>query len=391
MFCGCDKKQIPRCARNDGACVIPRSVATKHLLSMLDAGSAHAVTFAQRLVAEWYAPRLTALTAALTPLALAFRAVATTRRALYEHGMLRRDRVRAPVVVVGNIAVGGTGKTPLVIALARALAARGWHPGLVSRGHGGDGASVRAVSADANPDEVGDEALLLARSGFPLWIGVDRAAAARALLAVHEDCDVLICDDGLQHYALARDVEIAVIDASRGVGNGRALPAGPLREPESRLTEVDAVVIHGPAAVARGPRQFTMRLVGDRFVLLGAPDVIEGPAAFRRPGVHAVAGIGNPRRFFDDLRAMGIDATCHAFPDHHRYSARDLEFAGASAVLMTEKDAVKCERFADARFWSRPVDATIEPALIARVEEKLRGSQTARAARMSGDQGATGL
>ena len=290
------------------------------------------MTFAQRLVAEWYAPRLTPLTAALTPLALVFRAVATTRRALFKHGMLRRDRVRVPVVVVGNIAVGGTGKTPLVIALARSLAARGWHPGLISRGHGGDGATVRAVSADANADDVGDEALLLARSGFPLWIGADRPAAARALLAVHEECDVLICaSDGLQHYALARDVEIAVIDASRGVGNGRALPAGPLREPESRLAEVDAVVIQGSAAAARRTREFAMRLVGDRFVRVGAPDVIEGPAAFRGPGVHAVAGIGNPQRFFDDLRAMGIDATCHAFPDHHRYSARDVEFAGASA------------------------------------------------------------
>jgi tetraacyldisaccharide 4'-kinase len=342
---------------------------------------------AERLVSHWYKPRLTPLTAALVPLALVFRGVAGIRRAFYRCGVIAGERVPVPVIVIGNISVGGTGKTPLVIALARALAQRGWNPGLISRGYGAASGAVRAVTIDASADGVGDEALLLARTGFPVWIGDDRPAAARALLAAHPQCNVLLSDDGLQHYALARDVEIVVIDASRGVGNGFALPAGPLREPPSRLSEADAVVMLGGRSATFADRVFTMTLAGDRFVRVDAESLTTDAAAFRRPGVHALAGIGNPQRFFAQLEALGISATCHAFADHHRFTAADLAFAGATAILMTEKDAVKCRTFADERCWALPVRAVIEPPLVALVEEKLRGSQTARNPCVSGHQG----
>jgi tetraacyldisaccharide 4'-kinase len=341
---------------------------------------------AERLVSQWYKPRLTPLTAALAPLALAFRGIVGIRRALYRTGVIGGEQLPVSVIVIGNITVGGTGKTPLVIALAHALAQRGWRPGLISRGYGAANGAVRAVTIDASADDVGDEALLLTRSGFPVWIGNDRPAAARALLGAHPQCDVLLSDDGLQHYALARDVEIVVIDASRGVGNGFALPAGPLREPPSRLSEADAIVVLGGASAAHGHRTFTMTLAGARFVRVGAEGVTTDAGAFRRPGVHALAGIGNPQRFFSQLEALGIAATCHAFPDHHRFTAADLAFAGATAILMTEKDAVKCRTIADERCWALPVHAVIEPALVALVEEKLRGSQIARNPGVSGDQ-----
>ena len=336
------------------------------------------MTLSDHLVAAWYAPRLTALAAVLSPLALIFRVVVASRRALYRAGVLRSERLPVPVVIVGNIVAGGSGKTPLVIALANVLGSRGWHPGIVSRGHGGASTTPRAVSADANPDEVGDEALLLARSGHPVWVGHDRAAAARGLLAEHPLCDLIVADDGLQHYALARDVEIAVVDAARALGNGLLLPAGPLREPALRLDQVDAVVSVGGQWPERVVPAFVMSLVGNRFMRANAPAVTASPEAFRSGSVHAIAGIGNPQRFFDHLSALGIAATCHAFPDHHRFTAEELVFPGATAILMTEKDAVKCSSFADDRCWVLPVRAAPDPALLALVEEKLRGSQTTR-------------
>jgi tetraacyldisaccharide 4'-kinase len=345
------------------------------------------MTFADRLVLDWYAPRLTPLTAALAPIAPLFRAVTAARRSLYRAGVLGRDRLPVPVVVIGNITVGGSGKTPLSIAIAGALAARGWRPGIVSRGYGADSPSPRAVGVDAFPDAVGDEPLLLARTGFPVWIGGDRPRAARGLLAAHPDCDVIVTDDGLQHYALERDVELAVVDASRGLGNGLFLPAGPLREPRSRLREADAVVLLGGTVTGALGREFAMTLVGDRFVRVNAPGESVDAEAFRKAGVHALAGIGNPQRFFDHLDALGIAATCHAFPDHHRFTRGDLDIQGATAILMTEKDAVKCTAFADDRCWALPVRAVVDPMLFAFVEEKLRGSQAARNSGVPGDQG----
>jgi tetraacyldisaccharide 4'-kinase len=333
------------------------------------------VNFRQHLVAAWFSPQLTPLSVLLAPASIVFLGATIVRRALYRHGVFRTERLPVPVIIVGNITVGGTGKTPLVIALASALARRGWRPGILSRGYGAKTGAPRAVAVDDDPDVVGDEPLLLARAGFPVWIGADRPAAGRALLAAHTDRDLIIADDGLQHYALGRDIEIAVIDAARGLGNGLPLPAGPLREPETRLAQVDAIVRLG-GAVHSG-REFTMTLAGERFVRVNALDVTENAALFRSGSVHAIAGIGDPARFFAKLATLGIRATCHPFPDHHRYTSSDLAFPDASAILMTEKDAVKCKGFADDRCWALPVSATVEPALFALIERGLRGLKTA--------------
>ena len=326
------------------------------------------MNLSEHLVAAWFSPRLTALSILLVPVAVVFRGAVVMRRTLYRRGLFRVEHLPVPVVVVGNITAGGSGKTPLTVALANELARRGWHPGIVSRGYRAANRVPRAVGVDDDPDAVGDEPLLLARTGLPVWIGADRPAAARALLAAHADCDLIITDDGLQHYALARDIEIAVIEASRGLGNGLPLPAGPLREPAARLGAVDAIVYLGGAGNSK--RGFTMTLAGERFVRVNN-------AAVSADAAQAIAGIGNPARFFAQLAAMGIAATCHPFPDHHRYTAADLALPGASAILMTEKDAVKCKAFADDRCWALPVAAAVEPALFALVERGLRGSKTA--------------
>ncbi len=351
--------------------------------------------FAQRLVRDWYEPRLTALTAPLWPLSLVFGGLAALRRLQYRRGWRQVERLPVPVVVVGNITVGGSGKTPVVAALGEALRERGRVPGLVSRGYGGNADTPRAARPADDPAEVGDEPLILAQTGLPVFVGRDRAAAGRALLAAHPDCDVIVCDDGLQHYRLARDVEIAVVDEARGVGNGFLLPAGPLREPVVRLDTVDAVVrlVPGDVSHARGGdgrRTCTTHVPQPWRSLVDAGRVAE-PATWTGPGVHAVAGIAHPQRFFASLRAQGIAAVEHAFPDHHAFTRGELDFPGATAILMTQKDAVKCGPFADDRFWYLPVRATVEAALVDLVLEKIGGSQAARAARVPGDQGAARL
>jgi tetraacyldisaccharide 4'-kinase len=254
----------------------------------------------------------------------------------------------------------------------------------VSRGYGrGAGAGGDApllVARDSDPALAGDEPVLLARAGFPVAVAGDRVAAASALLAAHPGCNVILADDGLQHLRLARDVEIAVIDAARGVGNGWRLPAGPLREAAARLAAVDAVVAlcrDGDDAPAAWPGALVMTLAGEVFHRVNAHGITAGAEAFRGAGVHALAGIGNPERFFAALRALGISAVAHRFPDHHRFGAGDLALPGASAILMTEKDAVKCAGLADDRCWFLPVRANVDPALVARVEERIRGPQAA--------------
>lgn len=335
------------------------------------------MSLAQRLVDDWYTPRLTVLCALVAPLALLFRAASAVRRWMYLVGILRVHSLGVPVIVIGNINVGGSGKTPLALRIAQELASRGWRPGLVSRGYGGSGRTPRCVSATSSPDDVGDEPVLLARSGLPVWVGRDRVGAGRALIAEHPDCNVVIADDGLQHYALARDVEIVAIDGKRGFGNGRTLPAGPLREPISRLGEVDALVRLGDRPRRLSRREFEMALAGERFVRVNNAAITSRADAFAGKDVHAVAGIGNPERFFAYLRTLGIVPIAHAFPDHYRYTSRDIALPGATAILMTEKDAVKCAAFADDRCWTLPVAAIVDPSLITLVEEKLRGFKTA--------------
>lgn len=358
---------------------------------------------------HWY--RITLLHLILFPLSLLFRTLVALRRALYRSGILPSERLDVPVIVVGNISVGGTGKTPLTLALAQQLIERGWHPLIVSRGFtigtrddfsssqelresptfsastakqasrgigsGGNAQQPRHVIRDSLPEQMGDEPLLMARRGIcPVWVGADRAATARAALQNHPQCDVVLCDDGLQHYRLQRDVEIVVIDGLRGLGNGLLLPAGPLREPASRLRTVDAVVVNGGDA-EHG--QYAMQLSGEVFYNLPDPARTAQATDLRGLRSHAVAGIGHPQRFFKHLETLGLAFVPHAFPDHHPYSATDLSFADCDAILLTEKDAVKCAAFADARYWVLRVDAQIDPALTDHILRKIapHGRKTA--------------
>jgi tetraacyldisaccharide 4'-kinase len=303
----------------------------------------------------------------LLPLALLFRLVAASRRACYRWGWCHVERFPVPVVVVGNITVGGTGKTPLVIWLANYLQQQGWRPGIVSRGYGGQARHwPQQVRPDSDPVMVGDEAVLLAAgSRCPVCVGPDRPAAVAKLLAYH-DCDIVLSDDGLQHYALGRDLEIVVVDGERRFGNGLPLPAGPLRESAGRLAEADLVIAQGSA----GPGEFAMT-VGDAQVLplrggLGAP-----LASWAARPVHAVAGIGNPGRFFASLRDAGLQVTEHAFADHHPFRPDDLAFGDDLPVLMTSKDAVKCRRFAQPHHYEVAVQAAPAPAFVTALAQKL--------------------
>ena len=280
------------------------------------------------------------------------------RRLAYLLRLLPSARAGIPVVAIGNLTVGGSGKTPLAIHVAELLQAKGWSPAIVSRGYGGTVRAPRAVSLASDPAEVGDEPVLMARrAGCPVWVGADRAAVAVRLRDEHPDCDVIVLDDGLQHYGLRRDLEIAVVDA-RAFGNGFMLPAGPLREPRTRLWSVDAVVAHGTHAV----QGYAMRLEGDE--AHRATDARERRKlqSFAGERVHAVAGIGDPNRFFLHLSTLGVKLVPHPFPDHHPFRERDLEFGDGAPVLMTEKDAVKCKRFARPQHWVLPVRAVPDPA-----------------------------
>ncbi len=308
-------------------------------------------------------------------MSILFGLVAALRRVLYRAGLLRAIRLPVPVIVVGNISVGGTGKTPLVLWLADFLRQQGYHPGIVSRGYGGGTQGAVAVDIRSDPAAVGDEPLLLARkSACPVWVGRDRVAAGKALLRAHTECDVLLSDDGLQHYRLDRDVEIVVVDGERKFGNGLLLPAGPLREGVSRLGSVDAVVVNGGSlkAAMRLGNEFEMGLEGGVFYNLRNPELHAGAADFGGKKLHAVAGIGNPQRFFAHLRRLGLAFEEHAFPDHCAYRSQDLDYDNADALLMTEKDAVKCAGFADGRYWALAVEAILPPAFGQTMLQKLR-------------------
>ncbi len=294
----------------------------------------------------------------LAPVSWLYCLVAVLRRLAYESGLAAPSRLPVPVIVVGNITVGGSGKTPLVIWISRFLRQAGFTPGIVTRGYGGRARHwPQQVRADSDPRAVGDEPVLLARrSGCPVAAAPARVDAARGLLA-HSRCDIIVADDGLQHYALGRDIEIAVIDGQRRLGSGRCLPAGPLREPAGRLRYVDLVVASGTSR--RG--EFAMAY------LPGAPRSLRDETrqrsfeAFTGDPVHAVAGIGNPGRFFSQLRRLGLTVVEHPFPDHHAYAPEDLDFGDSRPVLMTEKDAVKCTSFALEHHWYIPIEADLPP------------------------------
>jgi len=292
-----------------------------------------------------------------------FGSGAGLRRGLYRRGLLRARQVERPVVVVGNLVAGGSGKTPLTIALVERLRAAGWTPGIASRGYGrADAGTARWVEAGTDPALGGDEPVVLAaRTGVRVRVDGDRVAAARALVA--EGCDIVVCDDGLQHYRLARDLEIEVIDGRRRYGNGRLLPAGPLREPPERGESCDFRVLNvgTDTELAAGFGEWPMWFEPGpaRPMAGGRPQPL---SAFAGQRVHAVAGIGDPERFFAMLRGQGIAVVPHAFGDHHRYSADDLRFGSDLPVLLTEKDAVKCAAFATERYFSVGIDAQLPEA-----------------------------
>jgi tetraacyldisaccharide 4'-kinase len=304
----------------------------------------------------WYRPSAGFLAYVLLPLSWVFGLLVALRRWLYRTGKLSSYRLPAPVIVVGNITVGGTGKTPLVIWLANYLRGLGYKPGIISRGYGGTMyRKFHRVESTDSPYMVGDEALLLARHCHsPVMIGADRVVVARALLEQAE-CNVIISDDGLQHYRLERDIEIAVVDGARRFGNQLLLPAGPLREPVSRLRSVDFVIINGD----EGDSEFSMRLFPVELISIKNQQVMP-LSRFSKQKVHAIAAIGNSERFFETLRKAGLEVIPHSFPDHYQFSAEDIHFDSAYPVIMTEKDAVKCEAFADIRCWYLSVKLNVD-------------------------------
>ena len=315
----------------------------------------------------WYEP--SPLGALLAPLGWAVALFTVLRRGAYRAGMRRSRQVGCPIVVVGNLSAGGTGKTPLVIAIAKLLARRGLRVGVVCRGYRGSASRwPRQVRSDSDPNRVGDEAVLLARrTGGPVAAGPNRIAAARILFR-RAKCDVILSDDGLQHLRLARDVEIVVVDGVRRHGNGRCMPAGPLREPLGRLASVDLVVVNGAARSG----ELEMQLVAGDAVSLVDAGQTRPLDSFRGAPVHAVCAIGHAERFFRTLEAHGVTIVRHPFPDHHPFREAEIRFPDGAPVLMTEKDAVKCERFADARHWYVPVEAVLSSELEARLLAILR-------------------
>ncbi|MGE7136552.1 tetraacyldisaccharide 4'-kinase [Luteibacter sp. NPDC031894] len=301
------------------------------------------------------------------PLESLYRHVTASRARRFREDPAAVVRLPVPVVVVGNITVGGTGKTPLIIALARALAERGFVPGVVSRGYGGSERGPYLLTGDDDPARVGDEPSLIRQSGVPVAIGSERPEAARLL--IDAGCDLVLADDGLQHYRLGRDVEICVIDGERRLGNGHLLPAGPLREPASRLDDVDFVVVNGGSPSSG---EIAMTLEGGTAINMHDPSLTAPLSEFAGRPAHAVAGIGNPARFFASLAAHGIAVHGHPFADHHSFTRDDFVFADGCPVLMTDKDAVKCRDFARPNWWRVPVRAVLAESFYGAVAERLQ-------------------
>ncbi|MBC7499664.1 MAG: tetraacyldisaccharide 4'-kinase [Herminiimonas sp.] len=322
------------------------------------------------------------LACALWPLSMLFGGLSWVRRLMYRHGLLASVRLPVPVIIVGNIFIGGTGKTPLTIWLVQSLREAGRVPGVISRGHGGSQAAPRSVHLDSLPGDVGDEPLLIAqRARCPVVVGHGRVDAARLLLAANPEVDVIVSDDGLQHYALQRDIEIILFDARR-VGNGWLLPAGPLREPASRRRDFTVVNIDPMTeGVPRGA--LTMRLGGTHAEALAnrSKSMPLEMFAVSAPRIVAAAGIGNPARFFAMLRTFGLMFAEVPLPDHYDFGINPFAALDAEVILITEKDAVKCSRIDmirhDPRLWVVPVTAQIDAALATNIVEKLRGHPTA--------------
>lgn len=330
------------------------------------------------LMQHWYQVKKPALVLRL--LSMLYRTVIAVRYLFYRNGLFKQKRLSVPVIVVGNITVGGTGKTPLVIALAKMLTARGFHPGIISRGYGRDHDAPMRVRNNMMASQVGDEPLMMSmRLTCPIWVGANRVETAKRLLSTSPQVDVIISDDGLQHYPLARDIELVVFDAERGIGNGCLLPAGPLRESLQRMQRADYAIINGKPS-QQWPwlnhiAHVNMQL---KFTKLSAVNsklskqIPPSLSALRAKKIHAVAGIGNPQRFFNILRAQGLTIIPHAFQDHHHYQIKDFNAMQDAPIIMTEKDAVKCRDFALTQAWYLPVTASLGSELIEYIVMRLQ-------------------
>lgn len=320
----------------------------------------------------WYGQRPIALL--FIPLSWLFGLVVKLRSFFYRKGWIESTRLSVPVIIVGNITVGGTGKTPVVIWLAELLKSAGYSPGVISRGYGGIASSwPQQVREDSDSRVVGDEAKILARrTQCPVAVGPNRAESAQALID-HHHCDIIISDDGLQHYALQRDIEIVLVDGERRYGNRYLLPAGPLREAVERLETVDFVVCNGIA----NPQEYPLKVEGNEAVKLIDETERVDLESFASTPCHAIAGLGNPSRFFSHLKKFKLSFEPHIFPDHFKYTKKDINFNDDKPVLMTEKDAVKCTFMANEKHWYVPIKAQMTQkfglTLLSLIKEKLNG------------------
>jgi len=295
----------------------------------------------------WYNINLISLL--LWPLSLLFRLLVMTRRMFYQTGLFKSYKMNKPVIVIGNISVGGTGKTPLIIELCHLLDSWGIKAGIISRGYGGTGPWPHQLTDESSAEESGDEPVqIFQRTQVPVVVGSDRVADVE-LLCENNNIDLVLTDDGLQHYRLQRDLELVVIDHQRQFGNGFSLPAGPLREPVSRLKESSWCVFNG------GDSDYSFK-IEPSFVKQLSSDRKESVKYFKGSFVHAVAGIGNPDRFFTMLRELGFNIIEHAYPDHYQFSENDLKFNDSLPILMTEKDSVKCGGFTNKKLWYVAID-----------------------------------
>ena len=321
----------------------------------------------KRLDYYWYSQNAVAWL--LLPLSWLFCAIVKIRQILYRTKILSSSKLQRPVIIVGNITVGGTGKTPLLIALCGLLKDKGYNPGVISRGYNVDSGSgvihgVHQVSGRDTAEQVGDEPLLIVKKTHcPVVIGQDRAAAGRLLLE-NNFCDIVLSDDGLQHYKLQRDLELAVVDSTQRFGNGFCIPAGPLREPVSRLDSVDIIITHKTGVGVDNDLVFELFFENPINLYTNESRALE---EFKSSRYHAVAGIGHPQRFFNQLKSNGLNIIEHAFPDHYSYKADDLCFGDDLAIIMTEKDAVKCRSLGLENIWAIPVTAKLSESLQSRI------------------------
>jgi len=327
---------------------------------------------------QWYRKNLTPWFWIFIPLSLIYGIITIVRRWILRQSAINVQSSKVPIIVVGNITVGGTGKTPLVIHIAKLLKQHSLRVGIVSRGYLGSKGNKEPhwVFANSDPNQVGDEPVLLAKRLFcPIVVASDRPKAVQALLDSGQ-VDVIISDDGLQHYALKRNIEIAVLDGKRRLGNGWVLPIGPLRESKSRLNSVDYIVVNSPITFDND-QEYDMEL-RPRMVYRGNEPGTQQPlSGFQGQTIHALAGIGFPDRFFELLKSHGLNIIEHPFPDHYRFTQKDIQFKDEFPILMTEKDAVKCGGFMDDRHWVLAVDAAVNPLfdmrLLTQMQELRRG------------------